>query len=107
MTDVDKLAIAKAKASTWKKILIWSIVVVVFCTIIAVVIAVIAMKKNPAAASKAIVDKAKAESFKADMDAKIKEAEARAVEDSVVDQLKRIREIEDEAERAKRLAELL
>jgi len=41
------------------------------------------------------------------MDAKIETAKARAVEESVIKELKRIREIDNEEEQAKRLAELL
>jgi len=107
MTDSDKLAIQKAKASTWTKILIWSIVVVAFCTIIAVLLIIVLKKKSPVAAATAIVDDAKFQSAKADMDAKIKTAKARAVEAAVIAELRRIREIKDEEERAKRLAELL
>ncbi|KKN49137.1 hypothetical protein LCGC14_0645850 [marine sediment metagenome] len=107
MTDGDKLAIQQAKASTWKKILIWSIVVVVFCTLVAVLLIVVLQRKSPVGAVDAVVARAKHQAAKADMDAKIKTAEARMVEDAVVAELKRIKEIEDEEERAKRLAELL
>lgn len=107
MTDADKLAIQKAKASTWKKILIWSVVVLLFCTLVAVLIIVVTKRKSPVAAVNKIVDDAKYQAAKADMDAKIEIAKAKAVEGAVVDELKRIREIKDEEERAKRLAELL
>ena len=107
MTDADKLAIQEAKASTWKKILIWSAVVLLFCTVIAVLLVIVLRKKDPVAATKEVVDYAKHQSALADMDAKIETAKARAVEDVVVEELKRIREITDEEERAKRLAELL
>ena len=107
MTDQDRLAIQQAKAPSWKKILLWCGIVLAFCTILAVLLVVVLRKQNPVAASKAVVDYAKHQSAKADITAKIETAKARAVEDAVVDELVRIREISDEEERAKRLAELL
>jgi hypothetical protein len=107
MTDAEKLAVQEAKASTWKKVLIWGAVVLALVTIVTIVIVIVIKKKDPTAATKAIVDYAKNQTAKADLDAKIEVAKAQMVEEAVVAELLRIREIDDEAERTKRLAELL
>lgn len=107
MNNADKLAIQQAKASSWKKILLWSGIVLVLCTGITILLVIILRRKDPVAATQAIIGYAKHQSAKADIDAKIATAKARFVEDAVVDELKRIREIQDEEIRAKRLAALL
>jgi len=107
MTEADKQAIAAAKGSSWKKILLWIGVGLLLVTLVTVLLVVLLKKKSPAASVNQIVDYAKQQNTKADMDAKIETAKARAVEESVIKELKRIREIDNEEEQAKRLAELL
>lgn len=107
MTDEDKKAVAEAKGPSWKKVLIWIGVVLLILTGITVILVMAFRKKNPAAAAKEIIRQAKESNFKADVGAKIEIAKARAVEEATVKELERIREIEDEKERAERLADLL
>jgi hypothetical protein len=63
-------------------------------------------KKSPAKATTEIIRQAKKSNMQADLEAKVEVAEARAVEKTVVEELKRIKEIDDEEEQAKRLADL-
>jgi len=107
MTDADKKAIAEAKGSSWKKILLWIGVSLVLVTLVTVLVIVLLQKKSPAASVNQVIDYAKQQNSKADMNAKIETAKARMVEESVINELKRIKEIDDEEEQAKRLAELL
>ena len=105
MSDTTE-KIKTATAPSWKKVLIW--MAAILAVIIGVVVLIIMLfhKKGPVAATTEIVQYAKDQLSKADIDAKIATAKAEAVEESVVKRLMEIREITDETERAKRLAEL-
>lgn len=107
MTDDDKQAIKEAKGPSWKKVLLWIGIVLVLVTGVTILMVALFRKKSPVAAASDIINQAKQATAKADMEAKIKMAESRAVEDQVVAELKRIQEIDDEEEQAERLAELL
>jgi hypothetical protein len=102
----DKQAVKAAKGPSWKKVLLWVGVSLLILTAITVIAVMIWRKKDPAAATKEVIGQAKAASQRADIDAKIKVAEARGVEQDVVDELREIREIEDEKERLQRLADM-
>ena len=106
MSDQDRLAIQQAKGPSWKKILVWCGVVLLFCTGIAILMIVVLRKQNPVAASKAVVDYAKQQSAKADVTAKIETAKARAVEDAVVDELERLARSRQKAELCRLLARI-
>jgi len=63
--------------------------------------------KGPVKGVKEAVQKSKTESAKADMDEKIKVAEAKGAEKKVIDKLKEIKEIDDEVKRLEELNKLL
>jgi len=101
-----KKDLQKAKGSLWKKILIWGVGILMM--IGAVIGLVFLLKgKGPVKGVKEAVQKAKAESAKADMEEKIKVAEAKGAEKAVVDKLKEIKEIDDETKRLEELNNLL
>lgn len=102
----DKEAIKSAKGPSWKKVLLWVGVVLLVLTGITVIIVMFLRKTDPASATKEVLSWAETANAKADVDAKIMEAEARFAEDKVVDELEEIREIEDEKERLRRLADM-
>ena len=107
MTDADKLAIQEASRPSWKKVLLWIGVALLILTAITVVLVMVFRKKpNPAAAVKEVINQAKKSNMQADVEAKIEVAKARAVEDTVVKELERIKDIDDAEEQAKRLADL-
>jgi len=95
-----------ATAPSWKKVLIWMAAILALLVGVVVLIVMLFRKKGPIAATAEGVNYAKQQASKADIDAMIKVAKAEAVEESVVKRLMEIREIPDEVERAKRLAEL-
>lgn len=107
LNDADKVAIQQAKGPSWKKVLLWVGVVLALVTGVTIMLVVLFRKKSPAAATNDIISFAKRQSTKADVEAKIEVAKAREVEASVVKELERIKEIDDEEEQANRLAELL
>jgi len=110
LTDEQKAAIQGAKAPGWKKVLYWTLGIIGLLLIIVIVIAVVVGsrgKKKPAEVAKDVVDFRKNQIEKADMDAKITAAKAAGAEKAVTDELERIKEIDDEYERSKRLAEIL
>jgi hypothetical protein len=107
MTDETKEKVKEAKAPTWKKVLIWVFVVLGLLIGITVLLVMLFRKKGPASAVAEVINFAKTQNAKADMDAKIAIAKAEAVEEETVKQLEQIKEIKNEEERAKRLAELL
>ena len=103
----DKAAVQEAKAPVWKKILIWGAAILGLVTLIVVLVIMLIRRRTPGQAAKEIIQIARREVAKADMDAKIEVAKAKAKEDAVIEELHRIREIADEEERADRLVELM
>jgi hypothetical protein len=106
MTDETTQKIQEAQAPSWKKVLIWMAAGLALVVGVVVLLVMLFRKKGPVGATVEVVNYAKAQVAKADMDAKIATAKSEAVEESTVKQLEAIREIKDETERAKRLAEL-
>lgn len=106
LTDEQKAAIQGAKAPGWKKALFWILGVLVILLIIAVVVAVVVATRGKSNPAKPILDKVKQVNDRADMEAKIKAAEAAGAEKAVLNELNRVKEIDDEHERSKRLAEM-
>jgi nucleotide-binding universal stress UspA family protein len=64
-------------------------------------------KKSPKEQVNEVINKAKAQIQKAEIDEKIKVAEARGEEKAVVDRLKEIKKLDDAHEQAKELEKLL
>ena len=106
MPDTATEKVKAATAPSWKKVLIWMAAALALLVGVVVLIVMLFRKKGPIAATTEIVNYAKQQTSKADLDAMIKVAKAEAVEESVVKRLVEIREIQNETERAKRLAEL-
>jgi F0F1-type ATP synthase membrane subunit b/b' len=99
-------AIKNAKGSMGKKVLFW--VLGIFGVLAAVVGIIFVLKgKGPVKGVKEAINKTKTEIAKADMDAKIKAAEAKGAEKQTLDKLKEIKEIEDEKTRLEELNKLL
>lgn len=106
ISDDFKKELQNAKGALWKKVLIWG--AGILAMIGAVVGIVFLLKgKGPVTGVKEAVQKSKTESAKADMDEKIKVAEAKGAEKAVVDKLKEIRELDDEDKRLEELNSLL
>lgn len=106
MSDETTDKIKAATAPSWKKVLIWMAAALALLVGVVVLIVMLFRKKGPIAATTDVVNYAKDQASKADLDAMIKVAKAEAAEESVVKRLVEIRDIPDEVERAKRLAEL-
>jgi len=101
-----KKDLQKAKGALWKKVLIWG--AGILAMIGAVVGIIFLLKgKGPVEGVKEAVQKSKTESAKADMEEKIKVAEAKGAEKEVVDKLKEIKEMDDEDKRLEELNNLL
>ena len=98
-----KKELQAAKGSIWKKVLIWG------AGILGAVIGLVFLLKGkgPVQGVKEAVQKSKTESAKADMDEKIKVAEAKGAEKQVIEKLKEIKEIDDEVKRLEELNKLL
>ena len=107
LTEDQKAAIRGAKAPGWKKAQFWILGVLVILLIFAVVVAVIVATRGKSNLVRPIVDRVKAATGRADMEAKITAAKAAGAEKAALDELDRIKKIEDEDERNKRLAEIL
>ncbi len=101
-----KKELQAAKGSLWKKILIWGAGIL---TMIGAIIGVVYLLKGkgPVTGVKEAVQRSKTESAKADMEEKIKVAEAKGAEKAVVDKLKEIKELDDEDKRLEELNNLL
>jgi len=106
MDKETKQRIEKAKAPVWKKILIWSGAILGIITLLGIAIIMAVRKTGPSEAVASTLRLAKDASAKADIEAKIRKAEALIAEKEVLDKLKEIKEIDDEEERAKRLADM-
>lgn len=104
--DKLKKELQDAKGSIWKKVLIWG--AGILAMIGAIIGLVFLLKgKGPVQGVKEAVQKSKTESAKADMEEKIKVAEAKGAEKQVIDKLKEIKEIDDETKRLEELNKLL
>lgn len=101
-----KQELQSAKGSLWSKLLIW--IVGIIGVIGAVVGLVFLFKgKGPIKGSQEAIQKAKDQSAKADLEEKIKVAEAKGAEKAVIDKLKEIKEMDDEDKRLEELNKLL
>jgi len=105
-----KQDLKNAAGSTGKKILLW--VVGIITAIGAAVAGIfgilyILKGKGPVKGVQDVIQKTKHETAKADIEEKIKVAEAKNAEKEVVDKLKEIKEIDDEQERLEELNKLL
>jgi len=101
-----KKDLKEATGSLWKKVLIWG--AAILAMIGAVVGIIFLLKgKGPVTGVKEAVQTAKTESAKADMEEKIKVAEAKGAEKAVIDKLKEIKEIDNEDKRLEELNNLL
>jgi len=107
MDKDTKEQIKTVKASTWKKVLIWSAAVLGLVLLVGVLVFMLYRKKGPVGAVADIIRTAQNEAAKADVEAKIKVAEAKSVEKVIIDELKKIKEEKDELVRARKLANLL
>lgn len=106
VSEALKKDLQDAKGSLWKKVLIWG--AGILAMIGAVVGIVFLLKgKGPVTGVKEAVQKSKTESAKADMDEKIKVAEAKGAEKAVIAKLKEIKEIDDADTRLEELNRLL
>jgi len=106
MDDALKKDISDAQGSIWKKVLIWGAGIL---AIIGAVVGIIFLLKGkgPVTGVKEAVQTAKTESAKADMEEKIKVAEAKGAETAVIEKLKEIKDITDEDKRLEELNNLL
>jgi hypothetical protein len=105
LTKDQAKAVEKAKGPLWKKVLWWCVGILgVIGTIVLLVW--VFKRKKPSTAVKDVVAKAQAKVRAIDAEAKAKAAEAAGAEAAVVKEVKRIAEIDDEAQRARRMAEL-
>ena len=106
MDDDLKKELQQAKGSLWKKILIWGAGIL---GIVGAVIGIVYLLKGkgPVTGVKEAVQKSKTESAKADIEEKIKVAEAKGAEKEVVAKLKEIKEMDDEDKRFEELNNLL
>lgn len=107
MTDAQKEAVKKAKGSAGKKVLWWTLGILLVVIVIVTLVLVFLPKKDEKNAVDRIIQKVKKETDKADIEAKVKVAKAEGVAEEKIEELKKIMEIEDTNERRARLAELL
>lgn len=101
-----KSDLSNVKAPIWKRVLWWTLAAL---GVIGVIVLLIFLfrKKGPKEQVNDVINKAKAQIQKAELDEKIKVAEARGEEKAVVDRLKEIKKIDDAHEQAKELEKLL
>lgn len=99
--------LASVQTPVWKKILYWVIGIVAAVGAFIGLIFLLKGGSSAKAAAQKQVDKAKKNIAEADLEAKIKVAEARKEEQAVVEKLKDLRKIDDEYKRAQELAKLL
>ncbi len=108
LSQETKAAVQKAAGGMGTKVVIW--IVGIFSLLAGLVGLIYIFKgkgNGPVNASKAAVTKAKAESSKADLEAKIKVAEAKSDEKEVLAKLKEIKEMDDEDARLDALNAML
>lgn len=105
-----KKELQDASGSTIKKILIWVVgIVAALGAAVAGVFGIlyILKGKGPVTGVKDAIQATKTEIAKADLEEKIKVAEAKGAEDKVVEKLKEIKEMDDEQKRLEELNKLL
>jgi ATP-dependent Zn protease len=107
LTEEQKEKVSNAKGSLPKKALWWLLGIFGVVLIIGLVLFFVLRKGGPSEAIKQVVNKTKNEVSKADIEAKIKAAEAAGVEKEKIEEIKNTLEIDDVDERRKKLAELL
>ena len=105
LTKEQAKAVEEAKCPLWKKVLWWALGIAGAIGTIILLVWVFKRKK-PSTAVQDVVDKTKAKVRAIEAEAKAKAAEAAGAETAVVKEVKRIAEIDDEAQRARRMAEL-
>ena len=116
-TDVDKALdpqtkqeIRDATAPLWKKVLIWAAgILAALLAFFAGVTGILYVLKGqgPVSGVKEAVNNSKQQLADADMAEKIKIAEAKQIEQAVIDRLNEIKEIDDEMQRLEELNKLL
>jgi len=97
-------------SSTFKKVILWIVgIIAVLGAAVAGVFGILYLLKGkgPVQGVKDAIQKTKTESAKADIEEKIKVAEAKNAEKEVVDKLKEIKEIDDDKKRLEELNKLL
>ena len=97
-------------SSTFKKVILWIVgIIAVLGAAVAGVFGILYLLKGkgPVQGVKDAIQKTKTESAKADIEEKIKVAEAKNAEKEVIDKLKEIKEIDDEMQRLEELNKLL
>jgi hypothetical protein len=105
-----KKDLQEAKGSTLKKVLLWvvGIIAVVGAAVAGIFGILYLLKgKGPVEGVKDAIEKTKNETAKADIEEKIKVAEAKNAEKAVIDKLQEIKEIDDEKKRLEELNKLL
>lgn len=109
MGDSDeqpKSSLKTVKSPLWKRVLWWTLAAL---GVIGVIILLVFLfrKKSPKEQMNEVINKAKAQIQKAEIEEKIKVAEARGEEKAIVDRLKEIKKLDDAHEQAKELEKLL
>jgi uncharacterized membrane protein YvbJ len=99
-------SLKSVKSPVWKRILWWTLAAFGVIGVI-VLLVFLFRKKSPKEQVNEVINKAKAQIQKSEIEEKIKVAEARGEEKAVVDRLKEIRNIDDAHEQAKELEKLL
>jgi hypothetical protein len=110
VSDELKQELKDAAGSTLKKTLIWVVgIIVAIGAAIAGVFGILYLLKGkgPIEGVKDVIQNTKNETTKADIAEKIKVAEARGAEQVIIDKLKEIKEIDDEAKQLEELNKLL
>ncbi len=107
LTEDQKKAIENAKGSVPKKVLWWVLGIFGVVLVIVLVLVFVLRKGGPGAAIKQVLDKTKNEVSKADIEAKVKEAESAGVDQKNIREIKDTLGIDDVDERRAKLAELL
>jgi len=105
-----KQDLKKATGSTGKKVLLWVVgIITAIGAAVAGVFGILYLLKGkgPVKGVKDVIAKTKHETAKADIEEKIKVAEAKKAEEAVVKKLEEIKEIDDEQERLEELNKLL
>ena len=105
MASTEVKQAIEAKGTWYRKVLWW---VLGGIGLLGVIIGVVCLikRKGPVSSAKDIVDTTAAKVRAIDAEAKVKAAEAAGVEATTVKEIERAAMIDDEYERAKRLAEL-
>lgn len=104
-TKTDKVATTTAPATS--KVLWWSLGILAVLTVVTIIIVAVTKKKSALDAVLHVVDFVDQQVSNADLEAKIKMAEAEKLEQVKIDELKKLREIKDVHTRNRRLAEIL